>query len=352
MITPTAPDYNQCWEACNATAACVGWSYSAPSCGKNPSPQPSCILLKDYTKAILDNCSVSGLAAQPAGHANYTRPLLNGKPYTFVGWLDQSWWPDGQYTAPSDAALASDLQAVKDFGMNAVRLHQKVNSDRWLWHADVLGVAVLQDMPQRFGGQNDGTLPAFQSDLVALVNKTVRRHPCILQIEVCNESDSVRNKTFADAVPGMVSYLQSALPNHLVDTDSGGPLNSLHIGSVDDLHTYPTVGLPATSSTQYGMVGEWGGFGLYPAGHEYHPGKCWGYSPAPDSAQLANSYLLQIAVARTHKALGLSGVYYTQITDVEDECDGLLTYDRINKFTPQQLAAVAAANAALVAADV
>ena len=77
--------------------------------------------------------------------------LLNGRPFFASGWLDQSFWPDGQYTAPTDEALAFDVAAVKTFGMNAVRLHQKINPERWYYHADKLGVVVMQDMVQKYG---------------------------------------------------------------------------------------------------------------------------------------------------------------------------------------------------------
>ena len=85
-----------------------------------------------------------------AAESATTRPLLNGNATFFAGWLDQSWWPDGQYTAPTDEALASDIAAVSMFGLNMVRLHMKVNPERWYYHADTRGVAVFQDMPQLF----------------------------------------------------------------------------------------------------------------------------------------------------------------------------------------------------------
>lgn len=79
------------------------------------------------------------------------RLLLNGKPIFAAGWLDQSWWPDGQYTAPTDAALESDISAVKTFGLNMVRLHQKINPERWYYAADKLGVMIFQDAVQSEG---------------------------------------------------------------------------------------------------------------------------------------------------------------------------------------------------------
>merc|ERR1711998_453527 len=92
----------------------------------------------------MGSCRNSQVMAHPGG----TKPLLNGK-YTFLaGFLDQSWWPDGQYTAPSDEALAYDLEAAKMFGFNMIRLHQKVNPERWYYHADRLGLIVFRTCPK------------------------------------------------------------------------------------------------------------------------------------------------------------------------------------------------------------
>ena len=77
-----------------------------------------------------------------------TRPMINGKFRFLAGFLDQSWWPDGQYLAPGDEALAFDVAVLKMYGMNMIRLHQKVNPDRWYYAADKLGIVILQDMVQ------------------------------------------------------------------------------------------------------------------------------------------------------------------------------------------------------------
>jgi len=98
-----------------------------------------------------------------------SRPLLNGQFSFLPGFLDQSWWPDGQYTAPTDAALESDLAATKMFGLDMIRLHQKVNPERWYYFADRHGVAVFQDMPQKYGGASAETVPYFVADLTAMM---------------------------------------------------------------------------------------------------------------------------------------------------------------------------------------
>ena len=124
----------------------------------------------------------------PASTPNITRPALNGAPVIFAGWLDQSFWPDGEFTAPGDDALRFDVQAVRDFGMNAVRLHQKINPQRWYFWADKLGVAVLQDFVQKYGGASPATVDLFLHDAKAAVDG-LYSHPSVVQWEIFNEDD-------------------------------------------------------------------------------------------------------------------------------------------------------------------
>ena len=100
----------------------------------------------------------------------------------------RSWWPDGQYTAPSDEALAFDVKAVKTFGLNAIRLHQKVNSDRWYWYADTLGVAVQQDFYQKYGGASAATVPIWNREVIDTMDD-LWNHPSIFQWTVFNEGE-------------------------------------------------------------------------------------------------------------------------------------------------------------------
>ena len=121
------------------------------------------------------------------------RALLSGN-FTFLaGFLDQSWWPDGQYTAPTDEALMHDLQIVPRFGLNLIRLHMKVNPERWYYHADTVGVAVFQDMPQKNPGDHgaptaNATVPLFVDGLRAMV-LGCGNHPAVLQWTAFNEGD-------------------------------------------------------------------------------------------------------------------------------------------------------------------
>lgn len=120
-------DPNECAALCATKAQCVGWVMTTQQCG--PGGQAVCWLKAELFPAVYDNCSVAGEAARPARLVR--RPYLNGGFLFLNGWLDQSFWPDGLFTAPTDAALAYDLELVKRLGYNTVRLHQKVNSERW-----------------------------------------------------------------------------------------------------------------------------------------------------------------------------------------------------------------------------
>lgn len=288
--------------------------------------------------------SYFGLRTFALGGGDKKRPLLNGN-FTFLaGFLDQSFWPDGLYTAPSDEALEYDILAVGMFGLNMIRLHQKVNPERWYYYTDRHGVAVFQDAPQKYGDASAGTVPYFLSDLKAMIEGR-RNHPSILQWTVFNEADCW--EVFKpDGIKQTVDLVRSLDGTRLVDTDSGGDANKLGLGDVNDIHSYPAPADVTPSSTQYAMVGEFGGLGAFVSGKEWVAGKCFAYQTAKTPAEQADLY---IAIAKTFasRADHVSAAVYTQTTDVEFECDGFLNYDRTNKFDVQQVAAIYTANRAI-----
>jgi len=148
-------------------------------------------------------------------------------------------------------------------------------------------------------------------------------------------------------VPDTVSFAKAQDTTRLYDTNSGGPANDLHLADVNDIHTYPYPGDPIPSSTQYAMLGEFGGIGAFVSGHEWVPNQCTTYLHVNTPQDEANTY-----VSMTKTILSniddISCSIYTQITDVERECDGFLNYDRTNKFTSQQTQAIHDANQALI----
>ena len=146
---PAGASWRDCEAMCAANANCTGWILGEPSCGGR-NATPTCTLKPIVGVPLVPEaaCSTAGKMAVPGGAA--ARPLINGAPAHFSGMLDQQWWPDGLYSAPSDEALLFELQQAKRLGFNAVRMHTKVATERWYEAADRLGVYVLQDAVQKF----------------------------------------------------------------------------------------------------------------------------------------------------------------------------------------------------------
>jgi hypothetical protein len=334
----SSADPNLCWAMCNNTQGCMAWAYAVPGCDSYQ--QPMCWLKNGVPATQPNACRVSGAQGTPA--TTVKRPAINGKQLMLVGWLDQSYWPDGIYTAPTDQALAFDLQAVPMFGMNLVRLHQKVNPQRWYWYADQLGIVVFQDMIQKYGGATPDTVDAFENDLRAMI-ANVKNHPSIVQWTAFNEDDCWEQFN----VLATVNMIKSLDPTRPVDTDSGGGANNYGYGDVNDIHTYPYPGDPIPSSTQYGMIGEYGGIGAFVAGHEWVPGQCQTYLAVATPTDEANTYISMVQTIQGEK-MDVSACVYTQITDVEEECDGFFNYDRTNKFSSSDTSRIATANQNLI----
>ena len=299
----------------------------------------------------------------PAGGSGGRKSLfLNGKPFFAAGWLDQSWWPDGQYTAPTDEALAFDVQAAKMFGLNMIRLHQKINPQRWFYHADRIGVVVMQDMVQHFSYHNDSSgesknMPVNTTQFTKEWSAAIlgrHNHPCIIQWDIFNEFEYYGGCTNTSCP--ILEMTRKLDTTRLVDFNSGGSGNNLGIGDVNDIHSYPapnTIKGSATK-TRYGMVGEYGGIGWVAPGHEWLPGKCQRRSGGTHNNSAAGTAMLlhELGLIAQGKAAGnISAVVYTQITDVELECDGIYTYDRISHYDESDIAKIKAANLKLTTMD-
>ncbi len=274
------------------------------------------------------------------------RPLLNGKFVFQYGPLDQGFWPDGLYTAPTDDALKFDLQAAKDLGFNMVRKHIKVEPQRWFYWADKLGLMVWQDMPNAWDVDDNATVRArVEAEDREIVDEH-RSSPAVVTWVIFNESwgdfDMVR----------MANTFKAWDPSRLVNTHSGinwAPGDS-GAGDLIDTHDYPGPIAPAYQPNRPAMLGEFGGNGLRVEGHVWNPASTCCYINYPDSATLTQVYAGQVNTLRELQgSQGLSGAVYTEITDVEDEMNGFLTYDRQVKKV--DFAAVKAANQALINGD-
>jgi hypothetical protein len=275
------------------------------------------------------------------------RPVLNGQFVFQIGTLDQGYWPDGIYTAPTDDALRFDLQQQKNLGFNTVRKHIKVEPARWYYWADRLGLLVWQDMPAMKTGFTPSTSDraTFESELHRVVDQ-LRGITSIVQWVPFNEGwgeyDAAR---IADLV-------KSWDPTRLVDANSGSNCCGSDPGNGDtiDDHIYVGPGLTNTpTATRVAQLGEFGGLGLVVAGHEWQVGAGFGYEMVPDSATLTKRYVeVTDALQGLVYSRGLSASIYTEPTDVENERNGLYTYDR--QVLKVDAAQVRAANLAVQAA--
>ena len=250
----------------------------------------------------------------------FQKMLLNNKFVFEIGPLDQGFWPDGIYTPPTDSALKFDLQKMKEFGFNMVRKHIKVEPYRWYYWADRLGLLVWQDMPSA-NSYTDVHPPvdevAYRSELERIV-KSHLNSPSIIMWDVFNESQGQNNTA------SLVSDVKSIDPSRLVNQASGGSFEG--VGDMLDVHSYPPPACP-TSTTQALACGEYGGIAYGITGHNW--GNGFGYvtvSNPTDYINMYDGFTTDLAYFRTNK--GLSAAVYTQITDVEVEINGLMTYDR------------------------
>ncbi|MCL5098043.1 MAG: glycoside hydrolase family 2 [Candidatus Omnitrophica bacterium] len=247
-----------------------------------------------------------------------TRPLLNGRFVFQVGTLDQGFWPDGIYTAPTDAALRYDVEMLKKLGFNMTRKHVKVEPDRWYYWCDKLGLLVWQDMPSGGNGTPEAK-QQFELELRRMIQGRYN-HPCIILWVVFNEGwgqyDTER----------LTRWVKQLDPTRLADDASGW--TDEKVGDVIDIHSYPGPDSPKPEPDRAAVLGEFGGLGLGVDGHTWAQ-TTWGYRGMSDMQMLTQQYtrLLRHAWA-LKKTPGLSAVVYTQTTDVETECNGLLTYDR------------------------
>jgi len=259
---------------------------------------------------------------------------LNNKAYFQFGPLDQGWWPDGLYTAPTDEALKYDIQKTKDFGFNMIRKHVKVESARWYMHCDQLGMLVWQDMPSgdhspQWQSHNyfNGNELRRSSESEANYRKEWKgimdflySNPSVVCWVPFNESWG-QFKT-----PEIVEWTKSYDPSRLVNPASGG--NHYPVGDMLDLHNYPGPEMYLYDGQRPTVLGEYGGIGLALEGHLWASDKNWGYVQFKNSKEVTDEYVKYAESLLKMIKSGFSAGVYTQTTDVEGEVNGLMTYDR------------------------
>ena len=259
------------------------------------------------------------------------RLFLNGEPLFQFGPLDQGWWPDGLYTAPTDEALASDIETTKQLGFNVIRKHVKVEPERWYYHCDRLGMLVWQDMPSGDNNTGPEAEAGFARELKAEID-ALRNHPSIVVWVPFNEGWGQH------ATEKYVSWLKSYDPTRLVNNASGW--TDKEVGDVRDLHSYPGPGMPPLENVRAAVLGEFGGLGLPLEGHTWVDAGNWGYRSYKTLDELNAAYRKLVDELRFDVGDGLAAAIYTQTTDCEVEVNGVMTYDRaVIKLSPESIAA-------------
>jgi len=246
------------------------------------------------------------------------RLFLNNKTLFQFGPLDQGWWPDGLYTAPTDEALRYDIEVLKKVGCNMLRKHVKIEPDRLYYWCDKLGLMVWQDMASG-DNRGDEARKQFELELKRLV-ENFYNHPCIIMWVPFNEGWGQHD------TPRYAGLIKEWDPTRLVNEASGWANKGS--GDVRDIHSYPGPAAPPNEEKRVAVLGEFGGLGLPVKGHTWQAEKNWGYRSYETREQLTEAYVALLGRLRPLIGRGLSAAVYTQTTDVEVEVNGYMTYDR------------------------
>jgi hypothetical protein len=304
----------------------------------NPFLYDVSVSLREGGKEIDAVSSYFGMRKISVGPVNGVPKLLLNNKFVFqMGPLDQGFWPDGLYTAPTDEALRYDLEMTKKLGFNMTRKHIKVEPARWYYHADKLGLLVWQDMPSAnsyTGNPAVLDVDAYQKQMDATI-KTHWNSPSIVMWVIFNEGQG-RHDTRQ-----LTNRAKALDPSRLTNRDSGAGYErdgDGDVGDVDDVHSYPPPAVSQGSPVQALACGEYGGISYVLKGHTFK-GDGWGYTTVPSERDLQDLYGEFTEMLQNFKDnRGLSAAVYTQITDVEVEVNGLMTYDRVLKVNPEMIA--------------
>ena len=250
--------------------------------------------------------------------AGINRLFLNNKSLFQYGPLDQGWWPDGLYTAPTDEALRYDIDVLKKIGCNMLRKHVKIEPARLYYWCDKLGLMVWQDMASG-NNKGDEARKQFELELKRLV-ENFYNHPCIIMWVPFNEGWGQHD------TPRYSRLVKEWDPTRLVNEASGW--SNRESGDVRDIHSYPGPAAPPNEEKRVAVLGEFGGLGLPVKGHTWQDEKNWGYRSYETREQLTDAYVALLGRLRPLIGSGLSAAVYTQTTDVEVEVNGYMTYDR------------------------
>ncbi len=267
------------------------------------------------------------------------RMMLNNKFVFQYGPLDQGWWPDGLYTAPTDEALKFDIIKTKEMGFNMIRKHVKVEPARWYYYCDQMGMLVWQDMPSGDLGNRWEPRPGIvgigeDKNRTAESEAIYRQEWTEIMQDFHNFPSIVVWVPFNEAwgqfkTDDITDWTMQQDPSRLVNSASGG--NFHPVGHIIDLHNYPAPAMPQPElygAKQIIVLGEFGGLGLPLEGHTWQEKNNWGYQTFKNAEELFTRYSGFMTKMESLIQQGLSAAVYTQTTDVEIETNGLMTYDR------------------------
>ena len=291
---------------------------------------------KDLLDSITSYTTIRKLESRKDS-AGIPRIFLNDKPLFNIGPLDQGYWPDGIYTPPSEEAMVFDIQRMKDLGFNTLRKHAKTEPFRFYYQCDKIGMVVWQDMPSgnvgtsgswdpwnMDGGEDtvrtQGSKDNYYKEWEGII-QNLKFFQCIIVWTPFNEA---WGQFDTEAV---VQYTLQRDNLRLINAASGG--NHRAVGNFIDFHTYPDPRYPFkyNESINVNVVGEYGGLGLEIKNHTWKDDN-WSYNQVYSKEELTGNYTLYIETLIDLAKQGISAAIYTQVTDVEGEINGLMTYDR------------------------
>jgi beta-galactosidase/beta-glucuronidase len=250
---------------------------------------------------------------------------LNNETIFQMGPLDQGYWPDGIYTAPSDEALQWDVEMIKEWGFNMIRKHIKIEPQRWYYHCDRIGLLVWQDMPGTFGQRNEDEKIQFESELQRMI-KGYWNHPSIVNWIVFNEHWGIYD------VERLTRFVMELDPTRLVTgnsgIDAGRPRIDYEVGHIKSNHSYRPPNVALVSAQRATVCGEYGAIGYLAEGHVWDEDGPWVHYNYEGLEAATDEYERFIEMILDFRSRGLAGAVYTQWTDVENEMNGLYTYDR------------------------
>ena len=261
------------------------------------------------------------------------RLALNNKPLFQFGPLDQGWWPDGLYTAPTDEALAFDVIKTKELGYNMIRKHVKVEPARWYYHCDKAGMIVWQDMPNGDQGPQWQMHSYFTGEER---HRSAESEACYRKewkeiIDYLYSFPSIGvwvpfNEAWGQFKgPEIAEWTKAYDPSRLVNPASGGN----HYLTGDILHHYPQPKMTLLDTNRATVLGEYGGIGLVIPDHVWVKNRDnWGYTRFNSPKEVTDEYARYADELLRLIGCGFAAAVYTQTTDVEVEVNGLMTYDR------------------------